>query len=69
MRPEFYYEMVRAFFWGIASGLLSAYVAKKKGYSYKLWFFIGFFTRMYGLIAIAGLPVIGLEITTHQRCS
>jgi hypothetical protein len=56
MRPEFYYEMVRGIIWGLASGFLSAYVAKKKGYPYKLWFVIGFFGRLYGLIAIAGLP-------------
>jgi hypothetical protein len=56
MRPEFYFELTRALIWGLASGFLSAYVAKKKGYPYKLWFAIGFFGRLYGLIAIAGLP-------------
>ena len=30
---------------------------KKKGYPFILWFFIGFFTRIYGLIAIVGLPI------------
>jgi hypothetical protein len=56
MKPEFYFDMVSGIIWGIAGGLLSAYVAKKKGYPYKIWFLIGFLTRIYGLIAIAGIP-------------
>ncbi len=57
MRPEIVFELIRGIIYSIASGILSAYVAKKKGYSMIIWFLIGFFTRIYGLIAIAGIPV------------
>jgi hypothetical protein len=57
MRPEVMIEMIRALANSIVTGFLSAYVAKKKGYPFILWFFIGFFTRIYGLIAIVGLPI------------
>lgn len=56
MRPEIVFELIRGLLYSIASGLLSAYVAKKKGYSMLIWFLIGFFTRIFGLIAIAGIP-------------
>ncbi len=57
MRPEVVIELIRALAFSLASGFLSAYVAKTKGYPYILWFLIGFFTRVYGLIAIAGMPI------------
>jgi hypothetical protein len=53
MRPEVVIELIRALAYNLASGFLSAYAAKTKGYPYILWFLIGFFTRVYGLIAIA----------------
>jgi hypothetical protein len=53
MRPEVVMELIRGLAYSLASGFLSAYVAKTKGYPYILWFLIGFFTRVYGLIAIA----------------
>jgi len=35
---------------------LSAYIANEKGYKGILWFFIGLFAGIHGLIAAAGLP-------------
>jgi hypothetical protein len=35
---------------------LSAYIAGEKGYSSVIWFFLGLFLLIAGLIAAAGLP-------------
>ena len=40
----------------VVCGALSSYVANKKGYPAGVWFAIGFFTSVLGLIAAAGLP-------------
>jgi len=41
----------------LATGFLTAYLAKQKKYSYSTWFFIGFFFSILGIITAAGLPI------------
>jgi small basic protein len=57
LRPEVFMVLVKSFLFSLVSGFLSAYLGQKKGYPYIIWFLIGFFTRIYGLITIAGLPI------------
>lgn len=42
---------------GLISGSFTGYLASKKGYSYSVWFFLGFFFSLIALIVAAGLPI------------
>ena len=42
----------------IICGILSSYLADKKGYSVGGWFLVGLLFGIFGLIAAAGLPLI-----------
>lgn len=48
-------------FVALPSCLFSAYVAAEKGRSMGLWAALGFAFGIYALIAIAGVPPLGLE--------